>query len=55
MFYNFGTNAKYLKLAVEKEAKTIANAIKKPFHHHSCNLGLVNMVCERGTIDEEDF
>lgn len=52
VFYRFGPNAKYLQLAVEKESKTIANAVKKPFHHDSCNFGLVNMVTEQGTIDD---
>ena len=55
VFYRFGTDAKYLNLAVEKEVKAIANAVKKPFHHDSWNFGLVNMVYERGTIEEEDF
>lgn len=55
IFYKFGDNAKYLNLAVENEAKTIAHAVKKPFFHFSQGLGAVDIVHDEGTIDDEPY
>ena len=55
IFYRFGANAKYLRLAVENEGKAIAAAVKKPFLSADEYLGLTDLVHDEGTIDEEEY
>lgn len=55
IFYRFGANAKYLRLAVENEGKAIAAAVKKPFLSADDYLGLTDLVHDEGTIDEEEY
>jgi hypothetical protein len=55
VFYRFGENANYLNLAVDKEAKAIAAAIKKPFLNEKFSFGLVEIGQDNGTIEEEEY
>ncbi len=55
IFYRFGANAKYLRLAVEHEGKAIATAVKKPFLNVEECFGLTEIAHDEGTIDEEEY
>jgi hypothetical protein len=55
IFYRFGANAKYLRLAVEHEGKAIAAAVKKPFLAVEEHFGLTDIEHDEGTIDDEEY
>jgi len=50
VFYRFGENANYLNLAVDKEAKAISAAVKKPFLSEKFCFGLLDIGHDQGTI-----
>ena len=55
IFYRFGVNAKYLRLAVENEGKAIAAAVKKPFLSADEHFGLTDIAHDQGIIEEEEY